>query len=61
MWIMSRLSGLEVIDGGEILVEGVNLAGLGDNRRTGYRASYQPSRAWQGPQPAKCSAGSCRR
>ena len=36
--LLNCLSGLEMIDGGEILVEGANLAGLGDNQRTGYRA-----------------------
>ena len=35
--LLNCLSGLEVIDGGEILVEGANLAGVGDNGRTGYR------------------------
>jgi putative ABC transport system ATP-binding protein len=38
--LLNCLSGLERIDGGEILVEGANLAGLGDNQRTAYRARY---------------------
>jgi putative ABC transport system ATP-binding protein len=38
--LLNCLSGLEVIDGGEILVEGANLAGLGDNQRTAYRGRY---------------------
>jgi putative ABC transport system ATP-binding protein len=38
--LLNCLSGLEVTDGGEILVEGVSLVGRGDNRRTGYRARY---------------------
>jgi putative ABC transport system ATP-binding protein len=36
--LLNCLSGLERIDSGEILVEGANLAGLGDKRRTEYRA-----------------------
>jgi len=38
--LLNCLSGLERIDGGEILVEGANLAGLGDNKRTAYRGRY---------------------
>jgi putative ABC transport system ATP-binding protein len=36
--LLNCLSGLESIDGGEILVDGSNLAALGDNDRTEYRA-----------------------
>ena len=36
--LLNCLSGLERIDGGEILVAGENLAVLGDNQRTEYRA-----------------------
>lgn len=36
--LLNCLSGLERIDGGEILVAGANLAVLGDNQRTEYRA-----------------------
>jgi putative ABC transport system ATP-binding protein len=38
--LLNCLSGLESIDGGEILVEGANLAGVGDNQRTAYRGRY---------------------
>ena len=38
--LLNCLSGLERIDGGEILVEGADLAGLGDNRRTAYRGRH---------------------
>jgi putative ABC transport system ATP-binding protein len=38
--LLNCLSGLERIDGGEVLVEGANLAGLGDNQRTAYRARH---------------------
>jgi putative ABC transport system ATP-binding protein len=36
--LLNCLSGLEHIDGGEILIEGTNLAGMKDNKRTEYRA-----------------------
>jgi putative ABC transport system ATP-binding protein len=36
--LLNCLSGLESIDGGEILVDGENLAALEDNDRTDYRA-----------------------
>jgi putative ABC transport system ATP-binding protein len=38
--LLNCLSGLESIDGGEILVEGANLAGVGDSQRTAYRGRY---------------------
>jgi putative ABC transport system ATP-binding protein len=36
--LLNCLSGLECIDGGEILMAGTNLAALSDNQRTEYRA-----------------------
>jgi len=38
--LLNCLSGLEQIDGGEVRVEGADLAGLGDNERTEYRSRY---------------------
>jgi putative ABC transport system ATP-binding protein len=38
--LLNCLSGLERIDGGEILVEGNDLAGLSDDDRTEYRARH---------------------
>jgi putative ABC transport system ATP-binding protein len=38
--LLNCLSGLERIDGGEILVEGADLAGLRDNQRTAYRGRF---------------------
>jgi putative ABC transport system ATP-binding protein len=35
--LLNCLSGLERIDGGEVRVDGADLAGLGDDRRTEYR------------------------
>jgi ABC-type lipoprotein export system ATPase subunit len=36
--LLNCLSGLDRIDGGEVLIEGVGLAGMSDNERTDYRA-----------------------
>jgi putative ABC transport system ATP-binding protein len=36
--LLNCLSGLEQIDGGEVLVDGKDLAALSDDERTGYRA-----------------------
>src|SRR6266487_3171923 len=38
--LLNCLSGLERIDGGEILVDGHDLAGLSDDDRTEYRARH---------------------
>ena len=38
--LLNCLSGLEQIDGGEVRIEGADLAGLGDNERTEYRSRY---------------------
>jgi putative ABC transport system ATP-binding protein len=36
--LLNCLSGLDRIDGGEVLIEGVGLAGMSDDERTDYRA-----------------------
>src|SRR3990172_9838030 len=36
--LLNCLSGLDVIDSGEILIEGVDLSGLPDNKRSEHRA-----------------------
>jgi putative ABC transport system ATP-binding protein len=38
--LLNCLSGLDSIDGGEILIEGQSLAGMSDRRRTQYRAEH---------------------
>ena len=36
--LLNCLSGLDRIDGGDVLIEGVSLAGMSDDERTDYRA-----------------------
>jgi putative ABC transport system ATP-binding protein len=38
--LLNCLSGLDSIDGGDVLIEGVSLAGMSDRERTDYRAAH---------------------
>jgi putative ABC transport system ATP-binding protein len=50
--LLNCLSGLEDIDGGEVRVDGADLAGLDDNERTQYRGRH--------PMGLGCQAASSR-
>src|SRR4029453_14252497 len=38
--LLNCLSGLDVVDTGQVLVEGIDLAALNDNRRTAHRTRH---------------------
>ena len=38
--LLNCLSGLDAIDGGDVLIEGVSLAAMSDRKRTDYRAAH---------------------
>ena len=38
--LLNCLSGLDAIDGGDVLIEGVSLAAMSDRERTDYRAAH---------------------